>query len=70
MILRPVAGVSLLNDEPDDDVRPLLTRVTGQPPAGPAFKRGAPPVPIAFKSLTLESPEAFQSRPSQLGPAP
>ena len=27
--------------EPDDDVRPMLTSVTGQPPAGPAFKRGA-----------------------------
>ena len=33
------------DDEPDDNVQPLLTRVTGQPPAGPAFKRGAPPVP-------------------------
>ena len=33
------------HDEPDDDVRPLLTRVTGQPPAGPAFTRGTPHVP-------------------------
>ena len=40
------------NDEPDDDVRPLLTRVTGQPSAGPAFKRGAPPVPT-FSSHEL-----------------
>ena len=31
--------------EPDDDVRPMLTSVTGQPPAGPAFKRGAAPEP-------------------------
>ena len=33
------------DDEPDDDVQPLLTRVTGQPPAGPAFTRGTPHVP-------------------------
>jgi len=40
------------HDEPDDDVRPLLTRVTGQPPAGPAFKRGAPLAPT-FSSHEL-----------------
>ena len=33
------------DDEPDDDVRPLLTSVTGHPPAGPAFKRAAAPEP-------------------------
>jgi hypothetical protein len=35
--------------EPADDVQPLLTSVTGQPPAGPAFKRGAPPEPTFSK---------------------
>ena len=40
------------HDEPDDDVRPRLTRVTGQPPAGPAFKRGAPLAPT-FSSHEL-----------------
>ena len=30
------------DDEPADDVRPMLTSVTGQPPSGPAFKRGIP----------------------------
>ena len=33
------------DDEPDDDVRPRLTSVTGHPPAGPAFKRAAAPEP-------------------------
>ena len=38
------------DDEPADDVRPMLTSVTGPPPSGPAFKRGIPSEPTFSKN--------------------
>ena len=55
--------------EPAADVQPLLTSVTGQPPAGPAFKRGAPPEPTFSKGELCARLEGYDLHAATLAGA-